>query len=488
MRNSRSRIAGALLLPPIFVVLACGQSNGQLRQDSSSATAEETKAFDADTKEEQPSEPFVRWARENAIPITTTEPGKGFDDLQPLKQIVGEARVVGLGESIHRAHEFYRVRHRLLEFLVVEMGFTAFAMETGFAEAVKINDYVLGRIEEPERWQHNFFTWGFGYEEELLALVRWMRRYNQDPRHPRKLRFYGIDVAVGYSSPSAAMEGALSYLDRVDPEYASLARRQEILPLMEKFLGSGGSDKARGVSLNKYKKLPAGERDAYTAAVADLVSRFEAKRIEYIEQSSEDDYEWALRYAVAAKQLDAAYRAAAAQAAVAQKPRSGLHRAVDAVRDRAMADNVLWALQREGPGGRIVLWAHNSHLMKAMDPEQGPRLGLFLDSMLGHDYVNIGFTFYRGAPSGWASYQTGISEPARGGTLDGELARVGLPMFVVDLRAVPAEGPVHEWLDRAWAMRSEMREWVLQMNPLQAWDALFYVQQISPARGKYGAK
>jgi len=63
-----------------------------------------------------------------------------------------------------------------------------------------------------------------------------------------------------------------------------------------------------------------------------------------------------------------------------------------------------------------------------------------------------------------------------------------LPMFVVDLRAVPAEGPVHEWLDRAWAMRSEMREWVLQMNPLQAWDALFYVQQISPARGKYGAK
>jgi len=475
-------------LPSIFVLLAYGQSKSQLRQDFSSTTAEETQVFDADANEKQPSDLFARWARENAIPITTTEPGKGFDDLQPLKQIVGEARVVGLGESIHRAHEFHRVRHRLLEFLVAEMGFTAFAMETGFAEAVKINDYVLGRIEEPERWQHDWFTWGFGYEEELLALVRWMRRYNQDPRHPRKLRFYGIDVAVGYSSPFAALEGALLYLDRVDPGYATFARRQGILPLVEKFLGSGGSDKARGVSLNKYKKLPAGERDAYTAAVADLVSRFETKRIEYIEQSSEDEYEWALRYAVAATQLDAAYRAAAAQGEVAQEPRSGLHRAVDAVRDRAMADNLLWALQREDSGGRIVLWAHNSHLMKAMDPEQGPRLGLFLDSMLGRDYVNIGFTFYQGAPSGWASYQTGISEPASDGTLDGELARVGLPMFVLDLCAVPAEGPVHQWLNQVWKMRSEMREWVLELNPLQAWDALFYVQRISPARGEYGAK
>lgn len=447
--------------------------------------AQETKESKPEVKEKQRSEAFVRWARENAIPITTTEPGEGFYDLQPLKKLIGKARVVGLGESIHRAHEFHRVRHRLLEFLVAEMGFTAFAMETGFAEAVKINDYVLGHIEEPERWQHNWVTWGLGYEEEFLALVRWMRHYNQDPRHPRKLRFYGIDVAVSYSSPLAALKGALSYLETVDPEYAIFARRQGILPLVGKFPGSGGSDEARGISLSKYKKLPARERDAYTAAVADLVSRFKTRRIEYVEGSSEDAYEWALRYAVAARQLDAAYRAAAAQAEAAEEPRSGLHRAVDEVRDRAMADNVLWAVQREGAGGRVALWAHNSHLMKTMDPEQGPRLGLFLDSMLGRDYVNVGFAFYQGAPSGWASYQTGISEPAKDGTLDGELARVGLPLFVLDLRAAPAEGSVHEWLDRPWTMRSEMREWVLTLNPLHAWDALFYIEQISPARGAY---
>jgi len=121
------------------------------------------------------------------------------------------------------------VRHRLLEFLVEEMGFTAFAMETGFAEAAKINDYVLGRVEKPERWQHNWLTWGFGYEEELLALVRWMRRYNEDPRHTRKIHFYGVDVAVRYSSPLTAIEGALTYVHKVDPEYAAFQRKQGVV-------------------------------------------------------------------------------------------------------------------------------------------------------------------------------------------------------------------------------------------------------------------
>ncbi len=42
------------------------------------------------------------------------------------------------------------------------MDFTAVAMETNFTEAVNINEYVLGRVEEPERWEHNWFTGSIG--------------------------------------------------------------------------------------------------------------------------------------------------------------------------------------------------------------------------------------------------------------------------------------------------------------------------------------
>ncbi len=429
---------------------------------------------------QEASKAFVAWARENAIPIATTEPGQGFEDLQPLKEVVGNARVVGLGESVHGAHEFFEVRHRLLEFLVEEMGFTAFAMETGFAEAVAINEYVLGRREEPERWVHNWFTWGFGAETELQALVRWMRSYNDDPAHLRKLRFYGIDVPIAYSSPLTALEGAWGFLEEVDPPYAASSRRR-LLPLVEPFLGQGGG--VRLVSVDKYLALSTDVRDAYSAAVADLIAHFETRRLDYIGRSSEEAYQWAYRYAVAGRQLDRGFRAWAAQEAL--QDRAGNWDEAGTARDRGMVENVIWALERERPDGRIVLWAHNAHLVKSPFVWQGetspPRLGQFLASILGDDYVSVGFTYYQGNDSGWASYQTDIPNPPRPGSLDEAMALVRLPMFVLDLRSVPKEEPVYEWLNQVTGQRMSVPEYV-QLNPLQAWDALFHIDRISPAQ------
>ena len=66
---------------------------------------------------------------------------------------------------------------------------------------------------------------------------------------------------------------------------------------------------------------------------------------------------------------------------------------------------------REGPGGRLMLWEHNGHVMKAYSssdrfwiPGVGPMeefqgkitlLGLYLDSTLGDGYMNVGFATNR---------------------------------------------------------------------------------------------
>lgn len=127
-----------------------------------------------------------------------------------------------------------------LKFLVEELGFTGLAMETGSAEAFKINDYVLGRIDEPANWRE-WFTFGFGDEIETQKMVRWMRQYNEDPRHSRKIHFYGIDVMVPYSNPETALKEAFAYLDRVDPAFISSPTRRDLQALVQKFLGSGGN-------------------------------------------------------------------------------------------------------------------------------------------------------------------------------------------------------------------------------------------------------
>jgi erythromycin esterase len=42
---------------------------------------------------------------------------------------VANAEVVGLGESTHAAHEQFAVMHRIVRFLVEEMGFRCVALE-----------------------------------------------------------------------------------------------------------------------------------------------------------------------------------------------------------------------------------------------------------------------------------------------------------------------------------------------------------------------
>ncbi|HYN07815.1 MAG TPA: hypothetical protein VES67_10525 [Vicinamibacterales bacterium] len=75
--------------------------------------------------------------------MQTPEAGRGFADLQPLKTISGDARIVSLGEATHGTREFFQLKHRILEFLATEMGFTIFSIEANMPEAYRLNDYVL---------------------------------------------------------------------------------------------------------------------------------------------------------------------------------------------------------------------------------------------------------------------------------------------------------------------------------------------------------
>src|SRR5678809_272309 len=64
------------------------------------------------------------WIRTNAVPLKTVEARHGFDDMEPLRRIIGDARIVSLGEATHGTREFFQLKHRMLEFLATQMGFT----------------------------------------------------------------------------------------------------------------------------------------------------------------------------------------------------------------------------------------------------------------------------------------------------------------------------------------------------------------------------
>ncbi len=57
------------------------------------------------------------------LPFRTILACNGFDDLAGLDRLIGNARIVALGEASQGTAEFFQMKHRLLEYLVEKKGF-----------------------------------------------------------------------------------------------------------------------------------------------------------------------------------------------------------------------------------------------------------------------------------------------------------------------------------------------------------------------------
>ncbi|MBO3748424.1 erythromycin esterase family protein [Streptosporangiaceae bacterium NEAU-GS5] len=178
------------------------------------------------------TEEHVQWLRDNAHRLRTLDPeDDDFSDLEPLRAVVGDARVVAIGESTHRIHEFYRVRHRLTRFLVAELGFTAMVMESGFPEGLAVDDWIAGGPGDLDELLRQGITYHMGKCAEMRGQLEWMRRHNA--AHDRRVHFYGMDLPDSAASARPSVIAALDYLDTVDPAYAKAVRHGRLRELMD---------------------------------------------------------------------------------------------------------------------------------------------------------------------------------------------------------------------------------------------------------------
>lgn len=226
----------------------------------------------------------VNWIKVTAHPLNTVVAESGFADLQPFKNMIGNARVVSMGEATHGTREIFQMKHRMLEFLVKEMGFTTIGVEASFVECLRVNDFVLNGKGTAASALNNthYFVCG---TEEMMALVAWMRRYNLDPSTKRKVSFYGFDIY----RPVPSVSRTLDFLREADPKLAApFEGLLETLPkeITEKELLESSDDVWRA----NRKSLKA------------LVAVFDSKKSVLIRSLGEDGYEDAKRCAVVSQQ------------------------------------------------------------------------------------------------------------------------------------------------------------------------------------------
>ncbi len=78
------------------------------------------------------------------ITVNGSDPQLSDADLVPFDYL-SDAKIVGLGEGSHGAHEFFQMKHRIFKYLVERYSFRAFAFEMDFAEAMIFDDYIQGK-------------------------------------------------------------------------------------------------------------------------------------------------------------------------------------------------------------------------------------------------------------------------------------------------------------------------------------------------------
>ncbi len=147
-----------------------------------------------------------------AIRLDTVEAGNGFADMQPLKHAIGNARIVSLGEATHGTREFFQLKHRMLEFLATEMGFTIFSIEANMPEAYRLNDYVLYGRGDPKQLLKGMYFWTWD-TEEVLDMILWMREFNQSGKG--RVEFTGFDM----QTPDVAIQIVDDFVAKYDPQY-----------------------------------------------------------------------------------------------------------------------------------------------------------------------------------------------------------------------------------------------------------------------------
>ena len=364
------------------------------------------------------------------------------NDYNALLELIGDARLVLLGEASHGTHEFYRERAQITKRLVAEKRFTAVAVEADWPDAYRVNRYVRGTgtatsADASLTGFERFPTWMWR-NTEVLDFVRWLRAHNDTVSSPEnKTGFYGLDLYSLYSS----MAAVLAYLDKVDPEGAKRARYR--YSCFEQF---GENTQAYGYAAS-FGLTESCEREA----VVQLVE-LRRRATEYASRDGRvaaDDFFFAEQNARLVKDAEEYYRTMFRG-----------HESSWNLRDRHMADTLEYLmafLTRQGPRPKIVVWEHNSHIGDARATEMTNRGEINVGQLARERYkdeaVLIGFTTYSGTVTAATDWD-GPAErkrvrPALPESYEALFHDIGPSRFFLDLRDRRAQSLLEPRLERA---------------------------------------
>ena len=267
-------------------------------------------------------------------------PYKTNEDLTPILDAIGDAKIVLLGEASHGTSEFYTVRAELSKRMIEEKGFTLIAVEGDWPSTQHINRFIKGYTEEQtnvkdilkvfKRWP----TWMWA-NEEIAEFVTWLKKHNEKKEVNDKVGFYGIDVYSLWES----LDEVITYLSKTDPNGTDLAFAQKALSCFEPF--------------NRHPETYALSSINISEACVDEVSKL-LTSIRANEDNNKDPGEADLNLkinAMVAQNAEEYYRAMVRSDELSWN-----------VRDEHMVEAINEIMDYHGKEAKIIIWEHNTHI------------------------------------------------------------------------------------------------------------------------------
>jgi erythromycin esterase-like protein/predicted phosphoribosyltransferase len=352
----------------------------------------------------------------------------GVPPVEALEEIIGDARIVLIGESSHGTHEFYQARAEITKWLIEEKGFDAVAAEADWPDAYRVNRYVrgLGDDESADEALSGFERFPAWMWRNVVVrdFVDWLREHNRQRAEQggAQVGFYGLDLYSLHRS----MQEVISFLDNVDPRAAARAR--------ERYACFDHTSADDGQAYG-FAAAFGGGLSCERQAVEQLVE-MQRNAVEYARRDgllAEDELFYAQQNAQTVRNAEVYYRAMFGGRVSSWN-----------LRDQHMAQT-LQALQshlgrhRQGEPGRIVVWAHNSHVGDARATEVGSdgqlTVGQLAREHYGEESRLIGLTTYTGtvtAASEWGGMaERKVVRPALNGSVEEMFHETGRQAFLV---------------------------------------------------------
>ncbi|RFP67101.1 hypothetical protein D0N36_01050 [Hymenobacter lapidiphilus] len=385
--------------------------------------------------------------------IRTIDPTDAdFSDLEFLRQEIGGARVVMLGEPTHGEGNVTEAKIRLIRFLKERMGFTTVAFESGFYELDRAQRELERGAAAAEVVDNSVFSvWKNTQEfQPLLPLLGkgGLKVAGFDGQLSGAYQDELLEELEAFLKPEKGADGiAYDYLD----ECVSMMGEHFIFPPANSLV-------IFNLQMNKARKLL-----EKVAAGPDAKRR---ERAAFWLQNLRSLQAMARDYAT----NDPALKDSADFKAVDSNPR-----------DAQMADNLLWYM-RQHPQEKVICWAALLHVANRVevladaDIQTFRPMGRAVKAALGEDAVYVLGTLSGGGEYGFGSWgrATPVPVPAAG-SLEAALLAQGQAYSFISLK--------HDAADK------QLTTYAFDYKPLtgawsQAVDGFLFLRTVNPPHAR----